>query len=98
MKEKLETGLCLAALLVFLYVAAYFALARQGITFEAGGRWAACPRYVGLPNSAEVWFRSLHNWDRTFLRSGFWAGTVSREHLLAAAATLEAAQAATKLQ
>ena len=99
MKDKLETGLCLAGLLAFLYVAAYFALARQGVTFTLGGKWAASPRYIGLPDSAEVCFRSLHNWDRTFLRCGFWAGRIPREQqLLAAEAALKAAQAEKKQQ
>jgi hypothetical protein len=99
MKEKLETGVCLAGLLGFLYVAAYFALARHGVTYTLGGKWAACPHYIGLPDSAEVCFRSLHNWDRTFLRRRFWAGTIPREQqLLAAEAALKAARAATKQQ
>jgi len=98
-KDKLETGLCLAGLLAFLYVATYFALARHGVTLTLGGKWAACPLYIGLPDSAEVCFRSLHNWDRTFLRRGFWAGTIPPEQqLLAVEAVLIAAQAARKQQ
>ncbi len=97
MKDKLETGLCVAALLAFLYVVAYLALARQGVTFTLGGKWAACPRYVGLPDTAELCFRPLHNWDRAFLRPGFWAGTIPREEqLLAAEAALKAARNAAK--
>ena len=99
MKDKLETGLCLAGLLALLYVAVYFALARQGVTIELGGKWAACPRYFGLPDSAEACFWLLHRWDRTSLRPGFWEGTVPREEqLLAAEAALQAGQAAMRQQ
>src|SRR5437899_3240004 len=88
MKDKLETGLCLAGLLVLLYVAAYFALARHGVTISLGGKWAASPRYIGLPDSADVCFRSLHDLDRTFLRPRFWQGAIPSELLDAQLALL----------
>ena len=75
MKDKLGTCLCLVGLLAFLYFGAYFALARRGPTFQWSGHWVAWPRYVALPDTAEVCFRDLHKWDRSVLRPGFWAGT-----------------------
>jgi hypothetical protein len=99
MLKKLENGLCLVALLAFVYVAAYFATARRGATVEVGDKWAAWPEYVGLPDAVEVGFRWLHDWDRCSLRPGFWAGTIPPEQLrerqlLAADLALKAARAA----
>jgi hypothetical protein len=99
MMKKLATGLCLVVLLAFVYVAAYFATARRGATITVAGKWAAWPEYVGLPDSGEVCFRSLHNWDRSCLRPGFWAGTIPpdqlrQQQLLAAEFALRAARAA----
>ncbi len=81
MKGKLETGLCVAGLVAFLYVAAYFATVRRGPVAQWSGHWVAWPRYAVLPQPAEVCFGRLHEWDRTVLRPGFWAGTISPEEL-----------------
>jgi hypothetical protein len=97
-KEKLENALCVVGLLAFLYVGAYFTAARRGATFEWSGQWVAWPTYAGLPDSCEVCFRYLHDWDRSLLRPGFWAGRIPPAHwrqqqLLAVEAALRAAQA-----
>lgn len=99
MKARMDTALWLLGLLALLYLAAYFASARRGLTLAVGGKWAAWPEYVGLPDSAEVCFRGLHSWDRNFLRPRFWTGTIPPEELrqqqlLAGDYALKAAQAA----
>ena len=95
----MATGLCGASLCAFIYVAAYFWLGRPGATISMGGRWAAWPDYIGLPDSAEIFFRPLHDWDRTFLRPGLWQGRVSLEYQsMAAEAAFERARAALKRQ
>jgi hypothetical protein len=81
MKDKLETGMYVVALLAFLYVAAYFAMVRRGPTFQLSGQWVASPRYVALPQPAQVCFGQLHEWDRSLFRPGFWAGTIPPEQL-----------------
>jgi hypothetical protein len=99
MKNKLATGMGLASVCAWIYVAAYFGLGRPGVTISMGGRWAARPDYIGLPDSAEIFFRPLHDWDRTFLRPGLWQGRVSLdEQSMAAEVALERAMAAVKRQ
>ena len=98
LKEKLEIWLCSAGLIALLYVGAYFALARHGATIVAGGKWTAWPRYAPLPDSLDLCFQHLHEWDRSWLRPGFWAGALTPEEarerqLLASRLALEAARA-----
>ena len=81
MKGKLETEICAVGLLAFLYVAAYFAAVRRGPVFQWSGHWVAWPRYAALSQPAEVYFGRLHEWDRTFLRPAFWAGSIPPEEL-----------------
>ena len=76
MKGKLEKALCMVGLLAFLCVAAYFAGVRRGPVFQGNGHWVAWPGHVTLPEPAGVFFGPLHEWDRTVLRPGFWAGTI----------------------
>jgi hypothetical protein len=102
-KDILEKGLCVVGLGVLLYVGAYFAAARRGPTFQWSGCWVAWPRYFGLPDSSEACFRRLHEWDRSVLRPGFWAGAVPPEQrreqqLLACEVALKAAQESLKQQ
>ena len=71
MTDKLTRTINVTAFMLALYVLAYFALARPGVTVTIGGRWASWPDYRGLP---EIAFRPLHDWDRTFLRPSRWEG------------------------
>ena len=99
MKNKLATSMSVASVCACIYVAAYFGLGRPGDTISMGGRWAAWPDYIGLPDSAEIVFRPLHDWDRNFLRPGLWQGRVSLEdQSMAAETALERAKAAIKRQ
>ena len=79
------TAISVTGLLAGSYLAAYFALARPGVTFQVSGRWASSVSYLGLPDRAEVCFRPLHRWDRRILRPRLWEGTVPVEERLLAA-------------
>lgn len=99
MKEKLTTRLCMAGLIALLYPASYFALVRPGVTISMGGKRASWPAYFGLPDSVEIWFQPLHAFDRVYLRSGLWEGTVPPdEQVLAAEAAIKAAKMAREQQ
>jgi len=71
MTDKLTRTINVTAFVLALYVLAYLALARPGVTFTHGGRWASWPDYRCFP---ELAFRPLHHWDRTFLRPSRWEG------------------------
>jgi len=73
MSTAIALAFCVAMTFPF-YVAAYFALARPGVTFQVAGRWAASAEYRGVP---EIMFRPVHHLDRTFFRPRLWAGTFS---------------------